>query len=357
MSKFLQTARCEMVIPSSNATGKSFEPRVSVVMSVYNGAIELECTVESILKQTLMDFEFIIVNDGSTDNTAEILERYRNLDNRIKVIEQSNQGLTRALNNGCQAARGSIIARQDVGDRSFPCRLERQVAALDADPRVVAVGVGSRRVGPNGEFLSNQVRYLSADEVTGELLSRGVGLLHASSAFRRDAFHRVGGYRTEFRFAQDTDLWYRLSSIGLLAECNEVLFEIQIASTGISATQIERQVRLSELARACYTLRMAGSSENTALDEARRISQETGSCSSPESVRRKVANACYFIGSQLYQRRDRRCRTYLVQAMRSPPRFCGALAKYLSSFVFCDAFSRQSKSLDLDSESVPVWPQ
>jgi hypothetical protein len=312
-------------------------PKVSVVMSVYNGAIHLPDAVESILSQTLCDLEFIIVNDGSLDDSLNILKRYQAADSRIRVIDQPNQGLTNALIVGCRSARGEFIARQDVGDRSLPQRLERQVAVLDRDPTIVAVGSGVRRFGPNGEFLNEHVRSLSGAEVTHDLHHFGIGLVHACSAFRSDAFHFVGGYRPEFRFAQDTDLWYRLSSVGQLAECPEVLFEMRIETTGISGTQIEKQIRLSELARACHFERMAGKSEAAILQEAERISRKADVPLSRREVRHRAANACYFIGSELFQRRDARCRTYLSKSMKSTSRLVPALAKYLASFPLCDS--------------------
>ena len=92
------------------------KPSVSVIMSVYNGANHLVKSVESILVQEGVDFEFIIVNDGSTDESGEILEAFARRDNRIRVIEQENTGLTKALIRGCKEARGKYIARQDVDD-------------------------------------------------------------------------------------------------------------------------------------------------------------------------------------------------------------------------------------------------
>ena len=107
-------------------------PEVSVVMAVFNGQDQLSITVDSILGQQNCDFEFIIVDDGSTDNTPGILARYARQDNRITVLSQPNQGLTKALIHGCNHATGDCIARQDCGDRSLPGRLFAQHQFLDA---------------------------------------------------------------------------------------------------------------------------------------------------------------------------------------------------------------------------------
>src|SRR5262245_6785124 len=105
------------------APGMTANCEVSVVMSVYNGASNLPATINSILSQEGVALEFIVVNDGSTDKTGEILDDYARRDNRVRVIHQKNTGLTRGLIRGCDAARGEFIARQDAGDISLPERL------------------------------------------------------------------------------------------------------------------------------------------------------------------------------------------------------------------------------------------
>src|SRR5215472_5045758 len=98
-------------------------PEVSVVMSVYNNAPDLARTLDSILSQEGVDFEFIVVNDGSSDQSGQILNKYAQRDSRLRIIHQENAGLTRALIRGCDVARGEYIARQDAGDFSLPDRL------------------------------------------------------------------------------------------------------------------------------------------------------------------------------------------------------------------------------------------
>ena len=97
------------------ASGHEHDPEVSVVMSVYNGASHLFATLDSILSQEGVKFEFIVVNDGSSDKTGRILNDYAQRDSRLRIIHQENTGLTRALIRGCDAARGEFIARQDAG--------------------------------------------------------------------------------------------------------------------------------------------------------------------------------------------------------------------------------------------------
>src|SRR5262245_4670824 len=115
-------------------------PLVSVVMPVYNAAAYVAQAVESIRAQTLGDFEFIIVNDGSTDRSPRLLEGFAARDSRIKLISRPNTGIVGALNDGVAAARGELIARMDADDVSLPTRLEKQVTFMRSHPQVVALG-------------------------------------------------------------------------------------------------------------------------------------------------------------------------------------------------------------------------
>ena len=124
--------------------------KVSIVMGVYNDEVNLEKTINSILSQTYTDWELLVVNDGSTDNTPFLLNKLARNDERVKIIQQSNMGLTKALIRGCEEAIGEFIARQDSGDISFPTRLEEQVKVLEQDPSVSLVSSFTK-------FLSSQI--------------------------------------------------------------------------------------------------------------------------------------------------------------------------------------------------------
>src|SRR6266550_5112154 len=106
-------------------------PKISVVMPAYNAGAYIDEAISSILKQTFHDFEFIIINDGSSDDTASILKRYEESDGRIRVFHQENQGMIAALNCGCRLARGEYIARMDADDVSYAHRLEKQLEYIE----------------------------------------------------------------------------------------------------------------------------------------------------------------------------------------------------------------------------------
>src|SRR5258708_7128795 len=202
---------------------------ISVVMGVYNGAGTLAGTLDGILAQTYRDFECIVVDDGSTDETPHILAEYAARDSRIRVITQPNAGLTRALIAGCAAASGQYIARHDAGDLSDPRRFELQVHALDADPELVFVSCWTEYAGPDLERLytaRGAGMAVKSSRIVDLRCEHGVtdGLTHHGSVmFRRDAYERTGGYRPQFFYGQDWDLWYRLAEQGAFQIIPEAL--------------------------------------------------------------------------------------------------------------------------------------
>src|SRR5258708_724619 len=213
---------------------------ISVVMSVYNGAPTLGATLDSILGQTERDFECIVVDDGSTDATPDILAAYAARDPRIRVIGQPNTGLTRALIAGCADARGLYIARHDAGDLSDPRRFEIQKRALDADPEIVFVSGATLFAGPELEPLQvNRGSGAALEPAFIIDLSMPHALIegpthHGAVMFRRDAYERAGGYRAAFYYGQDYDLWYRLAELGKFLYIDEVLYTARITPDSIT---------------------------------------------------------------------------------------------------------------------------
>ena len=242
----------------------SAPPDVSVVMSVYNGSDLLAKALDSILAQEGVTLELIVVNDGSTDDCAAILDEYARRDPRVRVIHQDNTGLTRALIRGCAAARGQFIARQDADDISLPGRLAHQVAFLNAHPEAVMTASGVRRVGPGGEDMGEDIS-------RGEELHEGLGKLtlaeiagpphHGSTMFRRSAYEAVGGYRAAFRVAQDLDLWLRLAEVGKCLGIPDILYQASWRLGAISHLRRQEQVRTTEVLLECARVRRAGGSD------------------------------------------------------------------------------------------------
>src|SRR5687768_11090116 len=129
-------------------------PTISVVMSVYNAGRFLRPAVDSILAQTFSDFEFIIIDDGSTDRSPDVLREYAARDGRIRLTVRPNRGLTRTLNEAIKQARGEFVARMDCDDVALPDRFEKQLAYLRADPTIVCVGGYFELIDGKGRLLT-----------------------------------------------------------------------------------------------------------------------------------------------------------------------------------------------------------
>lgn len=204
----------------------SSSPRISVLMSVYNGEKHLEEAIRSVLDQTFHDFEFIIINDGSKDSTARIIERYRRHDRRIQAYDQSNQGLVAALNRGLGLARGEYVARMDADDVCLPERLAQQVEFLDAHPEVGICGTWLETI---GELHGEARRYPTDDtEIRCWLLFESA-LGHPSVMIRRAMLAQPSlSYDTACLHAEDYDLWVRAARHTVLANIPKVLLRYRL---------------------------------------------------------------------------------------------------------------------------------
>ena len=297
-------------------------PDISVVMAVYNGAGHLRETVDSILTQEGVDFEFVIVDDGSTDATPRLLADYAEKDPRVRVITQINEGLTAALVTGCRAARGHYVARQDCGDTSLPDRLRLQAELLDRYPDCTFVSGWTEFIGPMGEHLhiakgsgraTTPIAILDATQQWGTLDGP---TSHPSVMFRKTAYEAAGGYRRPFRYGQDWDLWYRLAALGRFCMLGQVVLRATIAPQSISALQTEAQRALAELSHKAMRVRLAGGSDAEVLARAEAISR------TPRSrghARAQQAAASYFIGQLLIRNGDAAGLKYLRRALTDNP--------------------------------------
>jgi glycosyltransferase involved in cell wall biosynthesis len=293
-------------------------PEISVVMSVYNDAAQLPRTLASILDQRDCDFEFIVIDDGSSDGSAAILDEWASRHDRMRVVHQSNSGLTRALVRGCAQARGRFIARQDAGDISLPGRLAAQAAMLRDDRALAFSGCAFNLVGPQGECLTDF--FTKPSDVPQELVDREGRNVpyphHGTVMFRKSAYETAGGYRASFYFAQDIDLWTRLIEHGSFGWTGQVLYEVRFDLDGISARHRSSQIELRRLIVEATKLRRNGESEAAVLARASEIrSAEKAEAGGREH---RVQSA-YFVGSCLAQRGDPRARRYLLEVVRQKP--------------------------------------
>ena len=198
-------------------------PRVTVLMPVYNGERYLREAIDSILAQTFTDFEFIIVDDGSTDETPTILNGYT--DPRIvRLRNQTNVGLVESLNRGLAAARGEYIARQDADDVSLPQRLEKQLDFLESHPDVGLVGTTFAIVNSCGVILGIPSVPTQNGDIQERLLCAN-NFCHGSVMFRRKCLEVVGAYRADLFPAEDYDLWLRIGEHFQVANLSDVLYQ------------------------------------------------------------------------------------------------------------------------------------
>jgi len=236
-SKMVNTSR--IVRPLSQITLGS-PPAVSVLMPVYNTEKYVAEAVDSILAQTFGDFEFVIVNDGSTDGTLRILEEYAARDQRIVLLSRPNTGMTRALNDGLAVCRGEFIARMDADDISESNRLEVQIAYLQQHPDVVVVGADYRVIDEKGRVFSLMRHATSHSQIVDKLFCGSCSINHPSVVVRKAAIEAVGGYDERYVYGQDYDLWLRLSEKGVLANLDHFLMRYRHHECSITGGSIQK---------------------------------------------------------------------------------------------------------------------
>lgn len=210
-------------------------PPITVLLPVYNGADYIEKAIASVLAQTFTNFELLIINDGSQDNTVELLNRFD--DPRIRCIHQENRGLAATLNLGCSLAKGEFIARQDQDDVSHPARLEKQLAYMQTHPDCALLGTWAEI------HVGDQPTDRSHDHATEhgmlclDLLFNNP-FVHSSVMFRRDAILDIGGYTTDpdRQPPEDYELWSRMARRYRIANLPERLLVYREVPQSMSRT-------------------------------------------------------------------------------------------------------------------------
>jgi len=214
-------------------------PLISVVMPVFNGASTVGRAIESVLSQSIKDFEFIIVDDASTDETPSILSHYSQIDPRIRIIRHDNNSGTVSipLNTGCRIATGKYIARMDADDISLPNRFKEQVGYLERCPEVGVLGTSIGNIDEQ-DFLKGISIYPSLPDYVHWALFFGCPVAHPSVMFRRAAIAAVDFYDPDIT-AEDYDLWLRASSITKIANLSDVLLHYRAWNGSVSKVHEE----------------------------------------------------------------------------------------------------------------------
>lgn len=241
-------------------------PPLSVAMSVYNGERFLAEAIDSILAQTFADFEFLILDDGSTDRTPQIIADYAARDSRIRPIIRENRGLVASLNQLLAEARAPIVARMDGDDIAMPDRFAKQMAFLATHPDHGVVGSWSRDMAEDGGpyVTMGQDHPVTHEEFLHNIRHGGPLLCHPAVMYRRDIVLGQGGYHAAFRHCEDYDLWLRLASVTRLANIPERLIRYRHSSGQVSKRHATEQQVGAAISHEAWRMRDAGRPDPTA---------------------------------------------------------------------------------------------
>lgn len=211
-------------------------PRVSVLLPTLNEADTVGRALESLADQMYDDFEVVVIDDGSTDGTVEVVRRAGTELPALKLIERTDErGIASALNRGLEAARGEFVARQDADDRSHPDRLQRQVEYLDAHPEVALVGTGVHQVEADGTYRNRRHVY---EDPPDRVYRTKSPFVHGTVLMRTGAVRSVGGYDELFPTSEDRDLWLRMRREYQLRNVDEPLYWLQLSGESAYASDM-----------------------------------------------------------------------------------------------------------------------
>jgi hypothetical protein len=201
-------------------------PALSVTMAVLNAERYLAQAVESVLRQSFADFEFIIIDDGSTDRSPAILREFAGRDARIRVISRPTQGIPRTRNEALRASRGEFIAIMDADDIAGPDRFAKQLAYLQAHPECLALGSVATMIDADGDAIRDWPVPLTNEEIDRAYMERrGPAMVNPAAMMRRQAALDIGGYREHLQWCEDQDLFMRLAEVGEVANLAEPLLQ------------------------------------------------------------------------------------------------------------------------------------
>ncbi len=279
-------------------------PTLSVAMSVYNADRFLDEAIASIRAQTHTGFEFLILNDGSSDDSRAVIDRHAGEDARIVPIHRENRGLVASLNELVGRARAPVVARMDADDVALPERFTRQLAFLDANPDYGVVGCWTSDIDSRGEPYPLR----GPDHpVTHEEFLRSVGrgplLCHPSAMFRVEAVRGVGGYHGAFRHCEDFDLWLRLAGVTKLGSLPERLLRYRHTAEQVSSRHAVEQQTGAAVSYIAWREREAGRPDPTAdltrLPPLAELDRLFGRPGVAEEVRARVAPGLIYSESAL----------------------------------------------------------
>jgi glycosyltransferase involved in cell wall biosynthesis len=240
-------------------------PAISVLMPVHNAGCFLAPAIESVLAQTFSDFELIVVVDGATDGSNTVLREIAARDARAIVVEGEHAGLVAALNRGLSMARAPLVARMDADDLSRPDRFAKQVAYLREHPEIAVLSGAIDLIDANGVYLRTDAFPTAPDAIKREL-PRSCCICHPAVMARTGMLRSVGGYRIGAEYAEDYDLWLRVSEVGEIANLPDVLLSYRMHPVKASTRHLVAADLAVIAARGAALLRRSGKSDPLAAD-------------------------------------------------------------------------------------------
>ena len=221
-------------------------------MSVYNAEDFLDESIQSILDQTFKDFEFIIINDGSTDASLQIIEKYKDRDKRISLISRENRGLIKSLNEGLSMAQGRYIARMDADDISLPLRLEKQFYFMEDNPDI---GISGTWIETFTSAVPNKIgRYSLGDKMIKAELLFSSPFAHPSVIMRRKFLLEYSlSYNTLYQDAEDYGLWSQCAKVTRLANIPYVLLRYRVLPESITRKADEDNAKREDILKRIYS--------------------------------------------------------------------------------------------------------
>jgi len=212
-------------------------PLLSIIMPVFDSSLYLGAAIESMLNQTFSDFEIIVLDDCSQDDSFQIAQAYAQMDSRIRTYRNiRNMQLASTLNRAAKLSRGAYLARMDSDDLSLPRRLERQIALLENNPSIAIVGCNIVIIDASGKKVGLR-RYYHQDTEIRKKIFFFSPFCHPAIMMRKSMLLACGGYNEQYIPAEDYELYFRIGKIGHFANINEYLFQYRINPNSISQTQ------------------------------------------------------------------------------------------------------------------------
>jgi glycosyltransferase involved in cell wall biosynthesis len=211
--------------------------KITVLMPCYNAADYIKDAISSVLAQTFRDFELLIINDGSADNTADLVRSFS--DERIVLIEQEQQGIAAALNNGLKHARADYIARFDADDICFPGRLEKQYNFMLSNPECIVVGSAADYTDDSGNYIFTHVPQAKTHEEIQKLSVHTCPFIHASVLYKKEVIAGIG-YNTDAHSFEDHLLWQQLKQKGKMFNMAEQLVSVRLNPRSLTMDEKKR---------------------------------------------------------------------------------------------------------------------